>query len=56
MVLKFFDEDLGDVIQDERLGKSELKLVARSTLEALRDLHADGWIHAGKSIAFDATR
>lgn len=55
MVLRHFDEDLSEVIQDERLAKSELKLVARNTLEALRDMHADGWIHAGKSIAFDPT-
>lgn len=47
LVLKHFDEELSEVIDHRRLAKRELKLVAKNVLEALRDLHADGWIHAG---------
>ncbi|KAL2064097.1 hypothetical protein VTL71DRAFT_4591 [Oculimacula yallundae] len=45
IVLKHFDGDLLTVSNSKRLEKTEIKLVAKSILEALQAFHEDGYVH-----------
>ena len=48
MVLEYFDDNLLDVCSRKRLIGSDVKMVARSVLEALAILHEAGFVHTGK--------
>jgi hypothetical protein len=43
LVMKWLSEDLST----RKLAGAQLKLVAKSVLEALQALHADGYVHTG---------
>ncbi|KAH6724013.1 putative serine/threonine protein kinase [Leptodontidium sp. MPI-SDFR-AT-0119] len=47
LVLKHLDDDLLNASASQRLTKLEIKHVAKNTLEALRVLHEDGFVHTG---------
>lgn len=47
LVLKHLDDDLLNASASQRLTRLEIKHVAKNTLEALRVLHEDGFVHTG---------
>lgn len=47
LVLRHLDDNLLNVSGQKRLEGSDLKFVARSTLEALAELHNKGFVHTG---------
>ena len=47
LVLKHLDDDLLNASAAQRLTRFEIKHVAKSTLEALRVLHVDSYVHTG---------
>ena len=47
LVLRHLDDNLLKVSGQKRLEGSDLKLVARNTLEALAELHGKGFVHTG---------
>ena len=49
LVLRYLDDNLLDVSGQKRLEGSDLKFVARSTLEALAELHGKGFVHTGNN-------
>jgi len=49
--MRWLDGDLLDATKDGQLASSEVKLVAKGVLEALRVLHAEGFIHTGELTA-----
>jgi len=51
LVMRWLDGDLLNATKDKQLASSEVKLVAKSVLEALRALHAEGFIHTGEPAA-----
>ena len=51
LVMRWLDGDLLNATKDRQLASSEVKLVAKGILEALRRLHAEGFIHTGESTA-----
>jgi serine/threonine protein kinase len=50
LVMRWLDGDLLDATKDRQLSSPEVKLVAKGVLEALKVLHADGFVHTGKLI------
>lgn len=48
LILRWLDSDLLEATRTRALVGSELKLVAKSLLEVLKVLHADGYVHTGK--------
>jgi serine/threonine protein kinase len=51
LVMRWLDGDLLDATKDRGLASSEVKLVAKGVLEALRVFHAEGFIHTGELTA-----
>lgn len=51
LVLEHLDDDLLNASAAQRLTRLEIKHVARKTLEALKVLHEDGYVHTGKMLA-----
>jgi len=51
LAMKWLDGDLLDATKHRQLASSEVKLVAKSVLEALRVLHAEGFVHTGEHTA-----
>ena len=49
LVLRYLDDNLLEVSGKKRLAASDLKFVARSTLEALAELHGKGFVHTGNN-------
>ena len=49
LVLRYLDDNLLNVSGQKRLEGSDLKFVARSTLEALAELHDKGFVHTGNN-------
>lgn len=49
LVLEYLDDNLLDVCGRTRLEGSEVKVVARTVLEALALLHENGFVHTGSS-------
>jgi hypothetical protein len=49
--MRWLDDDLLNATKDRQLASSEVKLVAKGVLEALRTLHAEGFIHTGEPTA-----
>ncbi|WEW62007.1 hypothetical protein PRK78_007507 [Emydomyces testavorans] len=49
IVLRHLDDDLtrATATKQQRLTRQEIKFVARNVLEALRTLHAEGYVHTG---------
>jgi len=47
LVLEYLDDNLLDVCSRKRLQGSEVKVVARTVLEALAVLHENGFVHTG---------
>jgi serine/threonine protein kinase len=47
LVLEYLDDNLLDVCSRKRLEGSDVKVVARTVLEALALLHDDGFVHTG---------
>lgn len=48
LVLEYLDDNLLDVSRQKRLEGSDVKVVARTVLEALALLHENGFVHTGK--------
>lgn len=48
LVLEYLDDNLLEVCSRKRLGSSDLKVVARTVLEALAVLHEKGFVHTGQ--------
>ena len=48
LVLEYLDDNLLDVCSRKRLEGSDVKVVARTVLEALAVLHEDGFLHTGQ--------
>ena len=48
LVLEYLDDNLLDVCSRKRLEGSDVKIVARSILEALAVLHENGFVHTGQ--------
>lgn len=48
LVLEYLDDNLLDVCGRKRLDSSDIKLVARTLLEALANLHGNGFVHTGQ--------
>lgn len=48
IILKYLDDHLLNASASHRLTKREIKYVARRTLEALRALHEEDFVHTGK--------
>lgn len=48
LVLEYLDDNLLDVCSRKRLEGSDVKVVARTVLEALAVLHEKGFVHTGK--------
>ena len=48
LVLEYLDDNLLDVSSRERLQGSDVKVVARTALEALAVLHENGFVHTGQ--------
>ena len=48
LVLEYLDDNLLDVCSRKRLEGSDLKVVARTVLEALALLHDNGFVHTGR--------
>ena len=48
LVLEYLDDNLLDVCSRKRLESSDLKVVARTVLEALALLHENGFVHTGR--------
>lgn len=51
LVLKHLDDDLLNASATQRLTRQEIKQVAKKTLEALKVLHGDGYVHTGMIVA-----
>jgi serine/threonine protein kinase len=51
LVMRWLDGDLLEATKNRQLASPEVKLVAKGILEALRALHAEGFIHTGKPAA-----
>jgi len=51
LVLKHLDDDLLNASAAQRLTRPEIKHVAKRTLEALKVLHEDGYVHTGTMLA-----
>lgn len=51
LVLKHLDDDLLSASAAQRLTRLEIKNVAKKTLEALKVLHEDGYVHTGMILA-----
>jgi serine/threonine protein kinase len=51
LVMRWLDGDLLDATKDRQLSSPEVKLVAKGVLEALKVLHADGFVHTGELTA-----
>ena len=51
LIMRWLDGDLLNATKDRQLASSEVKLVAKGVLEALRALHAEGFVHTGESTA-----
>jgi len=51
LVLKHLDDDLLNASAAQRLTRLEIKHVAKKTLEALKVLHEDGYVHTGMMLA-----
>ena len=49
LVLRYLDDSLLEVSGKKRLEGSDLKFVARNTLEALAELHNKGFVHTGNN-------
>ena len=49
LVLEYLDDNLLDVCSRKRLEGSDIKVVARTVLEALAVLHENGFVHTGES-------
>ncbi len=47
LVLKYLDDNVLDVCSRKRLEGTDVKLVARTVLEGLAALHANGFVHTG---------
>lgn len=47
LVLKYLDDNLLTVSGEKRLESSDLKVVARTVLQALAVLHEKGYVHTG---------
>jgi len=52
LVLKHLDDNLLNASSSKRLGKPEIKFIAKRILEALRALHEDGYVHTGIDLPF----
>jgi serine/threonine protein kinase len=50
LVLEYLDDNLLDVSVRKRLESSDVKLVARTILEALVVIHENGFVHTGQDI------
>ena len=50
LVLEYLDDNLLAVSYRQRLESPDVKLVARTVLEALAVLHEAGFVHAGEQI------
>lgn len=50
IVLEYLDDNLLDVSRQKRLEGNDVKLVARTVLEALSLLHENGFVHTGQQI------
>ena len=50
LALEYLDDNLLDVCSRKRLEGSDVKVVARTVLEALAVLHENGFIHTGQSL------
>lgn len=48
LVVEYLDDNLLDVCSRKRLGGSDVKVVARTGLEALAVLHENGFVHTGQ--------
>lgn len=48
LVLEYLDDNLLDVCSRKRLEGSDVKVVARTVLEALAVLHEKGFVHTGQ--------
>ena len=48
LVLERLDDDALRLSGDGKLSRSDIKMIARSTLQALSSLHAKGIAHTGK--------
>lgn len=48
IVLQYLDDDVLNASNKKPLEKSDIKLVARKVLEALKPLHEAGYVHTGK--------
>jgi serine/threonine protein kinase len=48
LVMRWLDGDLLDGTRNRQLSSPEVKLVAKGVLEALKVLHADGFVHTGE--------
>jgi len=48
LVLEYLDDNLLDVCSRKRLEDSDVKVVARTVLEALAMLHENGFVHTGQ--------
>jgi len=48
LVLEYLDDNLQDVCSRKRLEGSDVKVVARTVLEALAVLHDSGFVHTGQ--------
>ena len=48
LVLDYLDDNLLDVCSRKRLEGSDVKVVARTILEALAVLHENGFVHTGQ--------
>ena len=47
LVLEYLDDNLLDVCSRKRLEGTDVKVVARTVLEALTTLHENGFVHTG---------
>ena len=50
LVLEYLDDNLLDVSRRKRLEGSEVKIVARTVLEALAVLHENSFVHTGQFV------
>jgi casein kinase II subunit alpha len=50
LVLKYLDDNLLAASNSKRLGKPEIKFIAKRILEALQAFHEDGYVHTGISL------
>ena len=48
LVLEYLDDNLQDVCSRKRLEGSDVKVVARTVIEALAMLHENGFVHTGQ--------